>query len=276
MGATILAIAVFAPAAAQAGVITVDAYYQFGESDTPRGVAGSPGDSVTNDSSGNGLNLTRTGSPTYSSDVSASARSNTGSTLSMSFDGSSYYSNTTTATSATDNFAIEGWFKPTSIASGSYTDLAYNGYSGNYGLGTGSGFGLYISNNGDWVGLFGNVAFLDSGVKAVAGQWTYFAMVRDNGVASLYLNSTTPITPTNSTATPNAPASDLGIHIGVAQSGGDLYTGLTDQVRIFTFSGTGAGAFSTGDLLIPEPGTITLTVLGLIGLLAFGRRRSKA
>ncbi len=274
--------------------IIVDAYYHLGEAD-PGATAGGAGNATTVDSSGNGLNLTANGSPTYSSDTAAP-----GSTLSINLTAANtYYTNSTVATSATDNFGIEGWFKLPSVVSNTspqynstYYSLAYNGYPGNSTTpvpGTGSGFGLYAtagsSGNVDLQGLFGNIAFLDSGVAVTPNVWTYFAMVRQSGVTSLYINSTTPITPTNSTATPNAPqdlmhnpTTDLGIHIGASPTGGDLLGGYADEVRIFTFT---PGQFSTSDLLIatvPEPSSLVLGGLSAIGLLvaACRQRRGKS
>src|SRR5215471_3465581 len=86
--------------------ITVVASYELGDSD-PGAVSGNVGNATTVDSSGNGFNLTsRIGSPTYSSD-----RTPGSGYVSMSFDGSSFYSGPT-VTNNTENFGISLFVKP--------------------------------------------------------------------------------------------------------------------------------------------------------------------
>ncbi len=240
---------------AVAAPVTVLDYYPLGESDAGA-VASGPGAAQTVDSSGNAAganNLTKNGSPTYTSDVAASSASATGSTLSMNFPGGGYNAYTTGSfvTSATDNFGVEGWFKPTeTLSPTSYYSLAYNGSSGNATGGyIGSGFGLYISG-GTYQGLFGNIAFLDSGVTATPGVWTYFALVRDNGVNTLYINNTTAIDPGNNIA-PAAATGTPFTGIGGGKDSEDAFPGEADNVRFFTLDPATFNASS--DLLIAAP-----------------------
>jgi hypothetical protein len=246
---------------AQAGVITVG-YYRLGEAD-PGAVAGDPTGATTEDSSGLGNTVNLVGPPSYSSDVAASAAACTGSTLSVNFTGAYGY-RLGALTTATDNFGIEGWFKVSDLDT-TYA-LCSNGSEGSP-----NGCELYVYQ-GHIIGNYAGICPLDSGVAPTANEWFYVAFVRDNGVAKMYINNTTAITPTNDTATPITPA-DLSC-LGTS---GSVYglSGLADEVRYFTFE---PGAFNANtDLLIsvPEPSTIALLVMSILGIAAFTCRKQK-
>jgi hypothetical protein len=253
--------------------VNTAAFYQLGESDPGATYLGAA-NATTVDSSGNGNTMTLNGTgATYSAGGPA-----TGSTLSVDFGtAGANYSTTTAVIAATDNFGIEGWFKPTAVTSSSVESLTFDGNSGDTTMGCcGSGYGLYIFQ-GNYMVLFGNKAFLDTGVAATAGAWTYFAFVRDNGVNEVYINSTTAMTPNNistgdgSNVAPIVPTTASGFEntsIGSGFANGDPFNGAVDDVRYFTFD---PGAFVTSDLLVPEPATMSIMGMGVLGLLA--RRR---
>jgi hypothetical protein len=221
--------------------VNVVAYYRLGEAD-PGAVAGSPVGTLTMDSGMFGLNMNLVGNLSYSSDVAPSAAAATGSTLSMYDPASAGYAYIVPQlTTATDNFGIEGWFKltdPTMV-----NVLAWNGHLGF----PQSGWGL-ITYMGTLQGYYPQIALLDTGFAPTANEWFYVALVRDGGLAKVYINGTTPLTPTSADATPLEPAVLAALTTGGSADG---MMGLLDEVRVFTFS---PGAFNAStDLLIVPP-----------------------
>lgn len=144
-------------------------------------------------------------------------------------------------TNLTDNFGIECWVRPATAAGGGAV-LAYNGLRGN-------GWGLYLSGT-NYQALFGGVLFFGSAPTAV-GTWTHVALVRDNGLATLFTNGvpaatalTPPLTPTTS------------FTVGGNALFGEFFPGTIDEVRVFSFV---PGAFNTNDLLcFAAPSVTTL------------------
>jgi hypothetical protein len=208
------------------------------------------------------MNLSRFNTPVYTGSVSADAAACTGSTLAMTFDGSSYYRGTGVWTSAVDNVGMECWAKTNS--SGGYHSLVYNGNDS-------GGYGIYQAGN-TFKGLAQGVAFFggsDQG-NVVEGEWVHLAMVISNGVGSIYVNGVLNGTPFS--VAPAAPQGYTSLASAIKPSGGtdgDRFNGDLDEVRIFTFE---PGQFSVSDLLIPEPATMSLLGVGMVGLL---RRRSR-
>ena len=228
------------PTAQPVTALNVLGYWQLGEDDA--GAAdGLTGNDPTLGHDSSGLNpalgLTRSGSPNYTA-----VDGSNGSVLAMSFNGSDSYTLATPVTTATDNFGIEAWVRPTDVA-GSQV-IAVNGDANAV---SGSGFGMLISGTGgnaSYYVQYGGNTLTDSsvatGVAIVPGVWQHIALVRDNGVTKFYLNgalafSDTPV------ATPVAAAA--GVTIG-ANTVGDV-----DDVRIFTFA---PGTFDPQDLGINE------------------------
>jgi Concanavalin A-like lectin/glucanases superfamily/PEP-CTERM motif len=246
--------------------IVVGGYYHLGESD-PGAAAGLPGDASSLDSCGNGNNLTYwQGHQTYSSSVAASAAAATGSDLSMSFAGDGFYLHTGNAlTVNTDNFGIEGWFKVNDL---SQQGLAFNGDSFH------NGFGLYVLG-GHVQGLYGAVEAFDTGFAPTPGQWFYAALVRNGGDTEMFVNNTTPID-FGSTYAPITPGAQFSLGI----AGNDELKGCADEVRVFAFgSQFGYNFHANSDLLIahsvPEPSTLTLLTVTLLGLAAYAWRKRK-
>ena len=200
-----------------------------------------------------------------------------GSTLGIGFDTVDTdgvpYDSLQPASFASTNFGIEGWFRPES--QNDFDGLVYNG---NW---TSRGFGLF-TRNGTYQGHLGGFGFIDSGVP-VSNEWTYFALVCEGGVTSLYVNSTIPII---SLALPvnQAIAGDTFVIGSNTKFGGSiaqwglehLFVGEVDEVRVFEFQPGGFSAQS--DLLhaAPEPSTGLALLAGLGTLASLRRSRAKA
>ena len=241
--------------------ITVLNQWHLGEADAGAN-AGGAGAAATVDSVG-GFNLNKVGAPVYSSDVP----SRIGSALSLAFNGTSdeYMNAAGVASTLNDNFGIEAWVKSNGNTSGNAT-IAYNGNTSNAGWGIyrlGADYGLLYG---------GNIAATVSPISTV---WTELALVRNNGTTTFYVNGVASYT----TATgPNPPAGGVGIGGNPLISGGELFGGKIDEVRIFSFA---PGAFSVGDLNLPPPvptpvlslRSLVLLALGLFGLAWLGLRR---
>jgi hypothetical protein len=267
------------------GEITVLDHYRLGEDDPPTQIIS---EITTRDSSGNALGANHLMGHVvgdaefgemlhpayYFNPGSSPAALKLGSTMGIGFDTVDTdgvpYDSLQPSSFASTNFGIEGWFRPEST--NDFDGLVYNG---NW---TTRGFGLF-TRNGTYQGHLGGVGFIDSGV-AVADEWTYFALVHQGGVTSLYVNGTTPIVSLAMNVNP-AIAGDTFV-VGsntkfggsIAQWGLDhLFVGQIDEVRVFEFQ---PGAFNAqSDLLhaAPEP-SAGLAFLAGLGTLA-GLRRSR-
>jgi hypothetical protein len=246
---------------AQAEVI-IAGYYHLGEADLGAIVGGAM-DTLT-DSSGNSRDLSG-GTGTYSSDVAASAAAAVGSTMSVAYAGTvnAGTQNVGPLTDATDNFGIEGWFKR-GAGAGDWEVMAFNGHPGH------SGFGLYCKQ-GQVSGLWGGLAWVDSGFYPAVDEWFYAAVVRDNGVGRIYINKSAPV---GDVATTPA-ASGLGDYIAIGGMDAEAWHGSADEVRVFTFA---PGAFdASADLLInaPEPTCLAMLAMSVAGLIAYAWRKRK-
>jgi hypothetical protein len=225
--------------------ITVMSYWRMGESD-PGAIVGA---TVTNtiDSVGT-MNLRFQSNASYVNDVAPAAVTRTRSSLSVNFANAAYAMNTNVFT-ATDNFGIECWVKPTALGGGQI--IAYNGITGGAGSG---GWGLIIGSDNTYEGLFGGVVTFGTNV-AVANVWTHLALVRVSGISTLYINGVA--SATNSSA-PGLPLGNFALATDPQSPGGELFKGLIDEVRVFTFT---SGQFSTNDLLLNQllPPIVTTT-----------------
>jgi hypothetical protein len=126
------------------GAVNVVSYWRLGEGDPGAAV----GVTATNATDSVGAkNLMFQGNASYANDVSATAASHTSSSVSVNFTNSAYATNAVVST-ATDNFGIECWVKPTALGGGQV--IAYNGITGGFGDG---GWGIIIAANNTYEGL---------------------------------------------------------------------------------------------------------------------------
>ncbi len=226
-----LTLALLAAGPAPAAITVLD-YWRMGENDA-NAVSGGLCTNTVDAVAGHTLTNTSVGGvyPIYTNGVSVAASADTGSTLALSLT-NGQYGTATVATNLTDNFGIECWVKPGTTAPGGQV-LAYNGLRGN-------GWGLYQSGTNFEV-LYGGFVNWGSSL-ATAGVWTHLALVRNNGVATLYTNGVPASTYPNTPITPSG-----GFTVGGDAQYGEYFTGTIDEVRVFTFA---PGAFSTNDLLL--------------------------
>jgi hypothetical protein len=235
-------------------------FYHGGESDGGAANGGALA-SFTVDSAGS-TNLTGQGTAgTYTN-----ATPVPGSTLAYSFAGSGDYSGVVdTSLSNGTSFAMEVWFN-TSTLTGAKA-LFYNGDTG------GSGIGLFRDGTHLAV-LGGGTIFADGAATLTTGMWYHAALVNDSnsGSLKLYLNGVLDLTTGNGFNFPSTGGLSLGGNFG----GGDLFTGMLDEARVFTFA---PGTFNTSMLsysAVPEPSTCAALVgVGALGFAAWRRRRAR-
>jgi hypothetical protein len=242
--------------------VTPLAYYRLGEADPGAG-ASTMGQNPTMDSAGN-FDLTRNGTPTYTTNVSSAAAANVGSTLAMDFAGTSpapegdRYNLLPGAALPTpaDDWGIEAWVQADTNGAAIVSAMAYNGNSAN------SGMGLY-QFQGNYIGLVGGKAFVGSSPINV-GEWVHLAMVTSGGASTFYVNGVS-----NGTGPQPNPATDQ-FNIAGRPDNMELFDGRVDEVRVFTFQ---PGQFSTADLLVNVPEPAAMGLIGFAGLAALRRRR---
>ncbi|MGA2175740.1 MAG: LamG-like jellyroll fold domain-containing protein, partial [Verrucomicrobiota bacterium] len=227
-----------------ASVSVVD-YWHLGEND-PGAAANSAMTNSLDSVGGRTWTLTNSGALTYSANVSTNAGAATGSYVALRFTNSAY------ATSAVipglrTNFGVELWVNP-ATATGSQS-IFYNGDSG------ASGWGLYVSGN-TFTGLFGGVSFIFGSVTFTPGTWNHVALVESDTVATLYVNGAV------SGTLPRTPASPAGqITVGANHGGTENFSGLIDEIRVFTFA---SNQFSVDDLLLHQSPVFTISPTNLI------------
>lgn len=203
-------------------VVTTTNLYKLGEADAG-GFPSSLGSTTTIDSVG-GVNLTRNGSPTVSSSAPAS-----GSSLSMDFSGSGNSYSGSSISALTNNFGIEAWVR-TQTNTGNHA-IAYNGSTSN------AGWGLY-QIGGNFQALYGGKAIFGGGAVAL-DTWTHLALVRDNGVSTVYVNGVA--TGGTSATAPNAVGANPFLIGGNPGNAAESFDGNIDHVRAFSFT---AGQFN--------------------------------
>ena len=195
------------------------------------------------------LSLVGTGSATYTSSTTAS-----GSSLAFAFTGGpSYAGAVDTSLTTSTSFAMELWFKATSL-SGTQA-LFYNGDTG------GNGVGLFLDGS-NLVGMAGGRFMASGETTLTTNTWYHAALVSSGGTITYYLNGVSEISRSANFINPTSGA----LSIGGNNSGDELFNGAIDQARIFTFT---SGTFTTGMLsysAVPEPSTYAAAC----GLLALG------
>ncbi len=218
--------------------VTVLDYWRMGENDPGAFAGGTP--SVAVDSVG-AFNLRYGGGAAgYSANVAASASQHTDSNLSVDLTNSAYASGNVVCTNV-DNFGVEAWVKPATATSGQM--ILYNGNSET------SGWGIMV-NGLAYSGTYGGQVAFGTGT-VVPGVWTHVALVRDSGVATLYVNG---VAAGSWSGTPTIPLGSFTLGAPSANPVNQFYTGLMDEVRVFTFA---PGQFSTNDLLVSQNPALT-------------------
>ncbi|MDB6025979.1 MAG: hypothetical protein JWM68_2202 [Verrucomicrobiales bacterium] len=218
--------------------ITVLRHYRLGDADSGA-VAGVAATNSLDSQVSNGTNyLTIAGSPVYSADTGyfSSARS-------LQFSGTNF-GTATVVSNLTDNFGVEAWVK-TTVNAGSHF-VVYNGNTAS------NGWGIVQNGSGNvWSVLFGGQTVFGS-VPVTANQWTHLALVRSNGLATLYVNGAVRATDTNA---PVAAGGALAVGAPPQDTSAETWQGWIDEVRIFTFVPgsiySPGGSFNTTDLLHP-------------------------
>ncbi len=240
LGIALLTLA-FAPVAQVQAAVTPVSHWRLGENDAGA-YGGLPCSSTADLVGGRTLQFL----PTVFWDsfgVGATAAARVGSTLCLRAYGAESAGTNAAIPALTNNFGLELWVNPNTLTGNQC--LAYNGNSG------GSGWGLYLIGD-QYRGLFGGVGFVGT-ATATVGTWAHLALVRDNGITTLYVNGVA--SGTTSAATPNPPAGRFAV-LGQPQNpAAERLFGFLDEVRVFTFA---PGAFSTNDLLL-APGWVYST-----------------
>ena len=245
----VVALVVAAAASMAKASSTATAYYQLGEADTSAAsntppLPGDGGGAITVDSSGHGFNLTKSGTPTYSSNVPAGI----GSSLSMAFvSADSDVYNGPLVTNASTNIRMDAWAYATNSSEIAFVALNGNGANGYGFLQFGTNWSFYepfVSFN---VSTDSNTTVIDPAALEVhTGQWVHLELVLDDaGHLSGYVNGTLAVTNTGRTP--------------VAPTGGFILGGLdgnVDEVQLFT----------------PEPASLGLLAIGGLALLRRRRR----
>lgn len=251
---TALALVVGMATTVQATVNTV-AWYRLGEDDPGSGT-NLLGQTTSIDSSGNGFNLSRVGSPTNRADTVFSQKLAT--TLSMQFNGSSSYATNIAITTLTTNVGMEIWAKPlaTPTSPGVLGGAIYNGNS----------YGIELTSDTNWEFRIGGIGVV-VGRRAVLNQWQHLGLVLTdaggvNRLERFYIDG---VLVTNYITSVNTPTGNFAI--GSLFGSSHFFNGLLDNARVFTFT----GAFDPHDFLIPEPSFTALLIIG--GALTFWRRR---
>ena len=274
---TLLLVTVFVALAGVASATVMNvAYWRGGENDVPAplGTWGNANATAV-DGTGNGFDLDHSVGfgPTFSypGDYPAGVGLPAGSAVGYSFyndGGGNSFTRNTPVTIGTSNWGVQLFVKPDTANSGQYYIQNGNGANGfllmqldlgagthYYGEAPGSGFGF-------------------DGGAVDTSHWHNIAMVNDGGVFSAYRDGVLVATsaPGKYSTTPTA-----FMGLGQNASGGGFYAGGIDEARIFMFT---PGAFQVSDLsgyvgIVPEPCTLTLLSIGVIGLLAYAWRKRR-
>ena len=207
-------------------------WYRLGENDTSPAANGAV-PAATEDSFG-GPELTLVGNAYYDTNVSSQAASQVGSFVGLHFTPGHDRGTTALLTTNIDNFGLELWVKP-DTDSGAHV-LAHNGITGT------DGWGLRQVDTNCFGVLAGVTNF---GTALVAtNAWTHLALVRNNGLSTLYVNG---VPSGTTTLDPGVPTVRFGIGGQTTGNPSSAYfQGQLDEVRVFTFA---PGQFSTNDLL---------------------------
>ncbi len=217
---------------ARAAISVLD-YWRMGESDP----GANPGVTITNTIDSVGTNhLVMSGLPVYSADVALAAATLARSSLSANFTGTSGYGLGSNVVNLVDNFGIEAWVKPGPDVTTPQI-LVYNGNTAF------NGWGIILGSTA-YAGLLGGVN-VTGPASAFPNVWAHVALVRNQGTSTLYINGIA--TPGSGIGDlPHPPSGNFAVGTVTQTPGSQVFNGLVDEVRVFTFS---PGEFSPTNLL---------------------------
>ena len=143
-----------------------------------------------------------------------------------------------------------------------------------------TGYTIYANSGNQWEFRTGDGTGgwdILAGGDVVLGQWVHVVGTYDatTNLASLYLNGQLVNSATMAYAPLTTTSRSLFIGAGDDLGNNFLFDGLIDEVAIYSY------AMSADDVLthftagVPEPGSLTLAVLGLLGLAFVCRRRKR-
>jgi hypothetical protein len=128
-------------------------------------------------------------------------------------------------TSATNNFACEAWIYPTALPQNSALAIYVGTDAAGWGFGIGDGTG---GSGSKLVGLYGTVAWLDSGTTLSVNTWYHVVMTRDAGTTKFYVNRVQ--SPNTFATTPNAPVTQTSVG---AENGARYFKGVIDEPAVY-------------------------------------------
>jgi Concanavalin A-like lectin/glucanases superfamily len=241
-----------------ASAFVAGAYYRLGDQD-PGAVAGGLGADPTLDSFREGLDLSRFGSPKYSSDVPP--RGPVDSKLSMAFANvglggpafPSVYGRSESLTMEEQGYALEMWVKAGPLdldgPQGPVNSLlAYNGNPNSNGFGFFQRDENYVAR----VGVFERVLG-----PATVGEWHHLAYVKTFDTAAYFFDGKL-VAETQSDPIPQTATDGVWLGgFGDPLAGGEfLFNGWMDEVRYQSFNPLAAGAFAPTAFLIYPAGDV--------------------
>ncbi|MBU1717727.1 MAG: hypothetical protein KKA07_01515, partial [Bacteroidetes bacterium] len=156
----------------------------------------------------------------------------------LDFDGVNDLVSSDPFTPQTNNITMELWVKWDGTSTGASQVIINNGHTSL------SGYGLLLSSgdNDEVALLCGAVAIANTDFKLPVDKWCHLALVRDNGIWKLYADGTEVALSGN--PAPNAiPPSHFGVIGG--NLGGEPFSGMIDEVRIWTIARTQTEIIST-------------------------------